>query len=71
MTTLIWTGATLSLLGLFGVIYAIAVVLRARARGLDDAALRARVAQMLPVNLGAFLLAILGLMMVVIGVILS
>ena len=71
MTYLIWTGATLSLLGLFGVLYAVVAVVRARARGLDDAALRAKLAQMMPVNLGSFLLAVLGLMMVVVGVLLA
>ena len=71
MSYLIWTGAALSLLGLCGVIYAVAAVLRARMRGLDDAALRVRVGQMMPVNLAAFLLAVLGLMMVVVGVLLT
>ena len=71
MTYLIWTGAALSLLGLCGVLYAVVAVLRARTRGLDDAALRVRVAQMMPVNLASFLLAVLGLMMVVVGVLLA
>ena len=71
MTYLIWAGAALSVIGLCGVIYAVVTVLRARSRGLDDAALRAEVGRMLPVNLAAFLLAVLGLMMVVVGVLLA
>jgi hypothetical protein len=39
--------------------------------GLDDAALRARLNRVLPVNVGALLLSMLGLMSVVVGVILS
>ena len=44
---------------------------RARRAGLDDAALRARLGQALPLNLGALLLSLLGLMCVVVGVVLA
>ncbi|MFZ3583054.1 hypothetical protein ACOI1H_12885 [Loktanella sp. DJP18] len=71
MTYVIWGGALLSVVGLCGVLYAVVAVLRAKARGSDDAALRVRVAQMMPVNLASFLLAVLGLMMVVVGVLLA
>lgn len=71
MTVLIWVGAAISVLGLAGVVWSIVAVARARRQGLDDAALRAQVSRMMPVNLAAFMSAMLGLMMVLVGVILS
>lgn len=71
MEILIWIGALLALLGLAGVIWSIVQVVRARRAGLDDAALRARMQKALPVNLGAFLLSMLGLMCVLVGVLLG
>lgn len=71
MGYLVWGGAALSLLGLCGIIYSIIAVRRARKAGLDDAALRARIAAILPVNLGALLVSVLGLMAVIIGVLLA
>ena len=68
MDILIWIGATLTLLGLVGVVWSIVLVVRARRAGLDDAGLRARLQRALPVNLGALLLSMLGLMLVVTGV---
>lgn len=71
MGYLVWGGAALSLLGLCGIIYSIIAVRRARKAGLDDAALRARIAAILPVNLGALFVSVLGLMAVIIGVLLA
>ena len=71
MIYLIWIGALLSLVGLAGVLYSIVGVTRARRAGLSDADLRARISKMMPVNLGAFFAAMLGLMMVLVGVLLS
>ncbi|SEM51759.1 hypothetical protein SAMN04488003_101393 [Loktanella fryxellensis] len=71
MTVLIWVGAAISVLGLAGVVWSIVGVARARRQGLDDAALRARIGRMMPVNLASFMSAMLGLMMVLVGVILS
>ena len=71
MTFLIWIGAIISVLGLEGVVYSVTAVIRARRAGLDDAALRVRIAQMMPVNLAAFLAAMLGLLMVLVGVLLG
>lgn len=71
MTYLIWAGAFLSIAGLAGVLYSIVGVSRARRAGLSDADLRARIAAMMPVNLAAFFAAMLGLMMVLVGVLLS
>ena len=71
MTILIWAGVVLSILGLCGVIYSVVAVVRAKRAKLDDAALRARIARMMPVNMGAFMAATLGLMMVVVGILLG
>jgi len=71
MTILIWIGAALTLTGFAGIIWSIAAVMRARRAGLDDAALRLRLQRVLPVNIGALFLSVLGLMMVVVGVMLG
>lgn len=71
MEWLVWAGALISLIGLIGVIWCIIKVMAARRAGLADEALKAVVQRLIPVNLGAFLLSTIGLMMVVIGVILG
>jgi len=71
MDGLIWGGAAVTLAGFGGIVYSILLVVRARRAGLEDAALRARLQQVLPVNIGALLLSMLGLMAVVVGVILG
>jgi hypothetical protein len=68
---LVWIGAILSIAGLAGLIWCIVRVLRARKQKLDDESLRAVVQSVLPYNLGALLLSMLGLMLVVVGVILG
>ncbi|AZV77799.1 hypothetical protein EBB79_07755 [Parasedimentitalea marina] len=68
---LVWIGAIISIAGLGGLVWCILHVLRARKQNLDDEALRAVVQSVLPYNLGALLLSMLGLMLVVVGVILG
>ena len=68
---LVWIGAILSIAGLCGLVWCILSVLRARKQNLDDEALRAVVQSVLPYNLGALLLSMLGLMLVIVGVILG
>ena len=68
---LVWIGAIISTAGLGGLVWCILRVLRARKQKLDDEALRAVVQSVLPYNLGALLLSMLGLMLVVVGVILG
>jgi hypothetical protein len=70
MDILIWIGAALTVLGFVGVVWSIVLVLRARRAGLDDAAMRQRLQRALPVNVGALLLSLLGLMVVVVGILL-
>ena len=71
MTILVWAGAILSLIGLCGVVYSIVQVSRAKKANLPDAELRSRVGAMMPVNLGSFFAAMLGLMMVLVGTLLG
>jgi uncharacterized iron-regulated membrane protein len=71
MAVLIWIGAGLALLGVLGLVWSAVIVMRARQAGLDEAALRARMGRALPLNVGALLLSLLGLMCVVMGVVLA
>ena len=68
MDWLVWIGAAVSLAGLFGIFWCIAKVARAKRAGLDDEALRAVVQSVIALNLGAFFLSFLGLMLVGLGV---
>ncbi|MCQ0093850.1 hypothetical protein [Roseovarius sp. M141] len=70
MEILIWCGAAVSLLGLGGLVWCVARVWRARRAGLDDTAMRDVLRKVLPVNTGALLLSVIGLMMVVLGIML-
>lgn len=68
---IVWTGAALSVAGLLGLVWCIIKVARARRQNLDDDALRAVVQSVLPYNLGALLLSVLGLMLVMVGIFLG
>ncbi len=68
---MIWGGAAVSLTGLAGLVWCILKVARAKRAGLDGDALRAVVQTVLPVNLGAMFLSVIGLMLVVIGILLG
>lgn len=69
--TIIWTGTALSLLGLLGLVYCIIRVSRAKRAGLDDDAMRAELKKVVPLNLGALFLSVIGLMTVIIGIFLG
>jgi hypothetical protein len=71
MEIMVWGGAAVSLAGLAGLLWCIVKVWRARRAGLSDADLRAAVQAVLPFNLGALFLSVLGLMMVVAGILLG
>jgi len=71
MEILIWLGAAVSLVGLCGLIWCILTVWKARKAGQDDAALRATLQRVVPINSAALFLSVIGLMMVVLGVILG
>lgn len=68
MEILVWIGAFLTTLGFLGVIWSVVLVVRARRAGLDDAGLRARLGRAIPVNVGAFMLSMMGLVLVVVGI---
>jgi hypothetical protein len=71
MGWLIWVGAAITAAGFLGILWTALAVLRARRAGLDDAAMKARLQQVLPVNIAALFLSMLGLGAVIIGAILS
>ncbi len=70
MEILVWAGAAVSLIGLFGLIWCIMRVWRGRRAKLGEDAMRAVLQKVLPVNTGALFLSVIGLMMVVIGILL-
>ena len=71
MEVLVWIGAGITAAGCAGILWTVLAVTRARREGLDDAALRARLQRIMPMNVGALFLSLLGLVMVVVGVILA
>ncbi len=71
MTYLIWNGAAVTLFGLAGLCWCIYFANRARKKGLDDEAMKAQLQRLVPVNMGALFLSVIGLMMVVVGILLS
>lgn len=71
MDWLVYTGAGVSVLGLAGLIACIVLVTRARRAGGGDAAIRARLQKLVPLNMAALFLSVIGLMMVVVGIVLG
>lgn len=71
MVWLIWGGALISVIGLIGLILSIVKVARARKAGLSDEALRDAVQKVMPLNMGALFLSVIGLMMVILGIFLG
>lgn len=68
MPLLIWGGAFITMTGFAGILWSLFAVLRARRAQLEDEALRARIARMMPLNFASLLLSVLGLMLVVLGI---
>ncbi len=71
MEIIVWIGAALSMIGLCGIVYSIVAVAGAKRAKLSDDALRARIAKILPINLIALFVSMIGLMAVIIGVMLG
>lgn len=71
MEIIVWIGAALSVIGLCGIIYSIVAVTRAKRAKLPDDELRARISKILPINLIALFVSMIGLMAVIIGVMLG
>jgi len=68
---MIWVGAGISVIGLAGIIWCIVRVARARRAKLGDDEMNAVIQSIIPVNMGALFLSVIGLMLVAIGVILG
>ena len=68
MEILVWVGAGISVLGLIGLVWCIAKVASAKRAGLSDEALRDAVKRVVPINMGALMLSVLGLMMVIVAI---
>ncbi len=68
---LIWGGAAISVAGLLGLVYCIFRVAKAKRANLSDDELRDAVKRVVPLNLGALFLSVIGLMMVIMGVFLG
>ena len=71
MEWLVWSGALISSIGLVGLIVSILKVAKARKAGLSDEELRAAVQKVMPLNLGALFLSVIGLMIVIVGIFLG
>lgn len=68
MQYLIWIGTVISVIGLGGILFSIARVMKAKKEELSDEDMRARISKILPINLGALFLSVIGLMMVILGI---
>lgn len=71
MEYLVWAGAAVSLIGLGGLVYCIGQVWRARRAGMGEDEMRDLLKRVVPVNSCALFLSMIGLMMVVVGIVLS
>ena len=71
MEWLIWSGALVSVAGLMGLFWCIIRVWKAKRAKLPDDELRAEVQKVVPLNMGALFLSVIGLMMVILGIFLS
>lgn len=71
MQILVWAGAALTGVGLIMISYCIAAALRVRRSGASDEEMRVRLQRVVLLNMVALMIAALGLMAVVSGVILS
>jgi hypothetical protein len=65
---IIWSGAAVSVIGLLGIVWCILRVARARRTNFTEDKMKATLQSVLPMNLGALFLSVLGLMMIGIGI---
>lgn len=68
MDLLIWGGAAITVIGLFGLLWTVVLVRKAKAASTTDEELRQRLSKIIPINLGSLLLSVLGLMAVILGI---
>tara|TARA_B100001250_G_scaffold319457_1_gene282230 strand:- start:44 stop:256 length:213 start_codon:yes stop_codon:yes gene_type:complete len=70
MEILIWIGSILSILGLFGLLWCIKTVIKAKKLADSDEELRTSLQKVVPLNMAALFLSAIGLMLVILGIIL-
>ena len=68
---LIWGGTALTAAGLAALVWCIVTAARAKARGLEDAAMRTVMRRVVVVNMAALAGSVFGLMFVVLGIMLG
>lgn len=71
MESLVWIGALVSLIGLAGIIYCIVRMGKAKRAKLSDDDMRSTIQSIVPINMGALFLSVIGLMLVVVGILLA
>ena len=71
MDWLIWPGAIVAVIGVFGLVYCIRAAAIARRKKLDEAAMKSRLQQLVAMNMAALGISSLGLGMVVVGILLG
>lgn len=71
MDMLIWAGTVVSVVGLVGLVWCILNVAKAKKASQTDEELRAAIQKVVPLNLGALFLSVIGLMMVIVGIFLG
>jgi hypothetical protein len=71
MELMVWIGAAISVAGLSGLVWCIVAIARARRAALREEEMQARLRRAVTVNMAAFMTSVLGLILIVVGVILS
>ncbi len=71
MTMVIWAGAAVTLIGVATLVWCVLMAMRARREGLTGAAMQARLQRVVAWNMAALAISGIGLMLVVVGVILT
>jgi heme/copper-type cytochrome/quinol oxidase subunit 2 len=65
---IVWCGAAIALIGLFGIVWCILRVSQAKRADLPEEEMKNVLQSVLPLNLGALFLSFLGLMIVGVGI---
>lgn len=68
MGNLIWIGSAITVVGLLALLYTVVLVLRAKRAELDDEEMRVRLAKIIPINMVALFVSVIGLMAVIMGI---
>ena len=71
MDLVIWGGALVSMIGLFGIVYCIVMVFKAKKADLPEDEMRTRLKTLVLINMVALFVSVIGLMIVVAGIIFS